>query len=446
MAQLPSTNMTGISESNLEVEGTFISPGQTTSEQNEVDGEGSKSKKSFVWDHFTKLPLKETQVTVDNASSNDTAIAYLQKKLDARGGCGLVFGGKYLHMRCCAHNLNLIVNEGIKEQQPSIDGIRNAVRYVRSSPLRLERFRECVEAEMIESKSLVCLDVPTRWNSTYMMLEHAEKYEKAFDRLYDQESVYRKWFREDEKGKTKVGPPTHLDWQNSRIFIQFLQLFYEMTLCFSGSMACSMRAKYDKYWGNVEKFNPLLFVAVVLDPLYKFDYLTWILEDTYDQQLAVNMSTLVKATIHDMYEFYAQARKQAWKRLRTQRTTSEKSDLERYLEDNIVDEIDNSDFDILNWWKSNSQNYKVLSAMARDVLAIPVSTVASESCFSTSGRVFDIFRSSLSPRMAEALICAQNWLNPIGMKSDVKDFDLFEITDEVVDDVAAQALASQKKK
>ncbi|MED6195199.1 hypothetical protein PIB30_117185 [Stylosanthes scabra] len=110
-------------------------------------------------------------ITVDNASSNDLAIAYIQRKLYARGG--LVCGGKYMQVRCCAHVLNLIVNEGIKEQHTSIESIRNAVRYVRSSPQRTKKFKECIEAELIESKSHVCLDVPTRWNSTYLMLQRA---------------------------------------------------------------------------------------------------------------------------------------------------------------------------------------------------------------------------------------------------------------------------------
>nr|GMD94884.1 zinc finger BED domain-containing protein RICESLEEPER 2-like [Ipomoea batatas] len=48
--------------------------------------------------------------------------------------------------------------------------------------------------------------------------------------------------------------------------------------------------------------------------------------------------------------------------------------------------------------------------MARDILAIPVSSVASESAFSTSGRILDKYWSSLTPYMVEALILTQDWL------------------------------------
>lgn len=54
--------------------------------------------------------------------------------------------------------------------------------------------------------------------------------------------------------------------------------------------------------------------------------------------------------------------------------------------------------------------FPILSEMARDILAIPVSSVASESAFSTSGRILDQYRSSLTPYMVEALILTQDWL------------------------------------
>ncbi|XP_049413300.1 elongation factor 1-delta-like [Solanum stenotomum] len=48
--------------------------------------------------------------------------------------------------------------------------------------------------------------------------------------------------------------------------------------------------------------------------------------------------------------------------------------------------------------------------MARDVLSIPVSTVASESAFSTGGRILDSYQSSISPKTVEAFICTQQWI------------------------------------
>ncbi|CAN1301470.1 Putative AC9 transposase [Linum perenne] len=48
--------------------------------------------------------------------------------------------------------------------------------------------------------------------------------------------------------------------------------------------------------------------------------------------------------------------------------------------------------------------------MVRDVLAVPISFVASESAFSTRGRVLSNFRISLTPDIVEALICAEDWL------------------------------------
>ena len=80
------------------------------------------------------------------------------------------------------------------------------------------------------------------------------------------------------------------------------------------------------------------------------------------------------------------------------------------------------------WWRVNSSRYRIISQVARDVLAIFISIVASEFAFSIGGRVLDPFRSSLSPNTVEVLICTQNWLRS---NDSTKTINLREIMDEV---------------
>ena len=70
----------------------------------------------------------------------------------------------------------------------------------------------------------------------------------------------------------------------------------------------------------------------------------------------------------------------------------------------------------------NSSRYQVLYQIVRDVLAIHVSIVASESAFSTpgGGHVLDSSRSSLSPNTVKALIYMQNWLKDAKKKRPIK--------------------------
>ena len=120
-------------------------------------------------------------ITVDNASTNDVGIAYIKRRIINWNG--LILDGEFLHIYCCAHITNLIVGEGLKDHIISIDIIRRVVMYIRSLPSMLVKFKSCVEKEKIESKKLLSLDVPTRWNSTYLMLENAIKFQKAFERM-----------------------------------------------------------------------------------------------------------------------------------------------------------------------------------------------------------------------------------------------------------------------
>jgi len=105
-----------------------------------------------------------------------------------------------------------------------------------------------------------------------------------------------------------------------------------------------------------------------------------------------------------------------------------KFELDRYLETESEDVLN---LDLLMWRKSTRSMYKILFLMVWDVLFISVTTVASKSAFCTSGHVLDAFRSSLTPRVVEGLICTQDWLRvvriPINVEECIENAEKFEV-------------------
>ncbi|GMI70022.1 DAYSLEEPER [Hibiscus trionum] len=349
--------------------------------------------------------------------------------------------------------------------------VRALVRFVRSSPARLQKFKACIEEEKEDNKNLVTLDVETRWNSTFLMLESAIKFKKAFASLYMKDSSCFKELRKFGGG------PKEDDWKRVGSFLPFLIVFYDATLRLSGSlyvtsntyaheiygtrlmisnnigseddgvrkMAAQMMSKYDKYYGNVDNTNVLVFVGVILDSRHKLSYVDWIVRDSYDETKATFLCLKIKVVLQSLFDLYAssmplsktkatssstsifsstftQSGPQTGGKIDVQQLMTSKyerdtgcslisvnkNELEKYLEEACEPHV--SSFEILQWWKDHAKRYLILHKMAKDVLAIPISTIASESTFSTGGRVLDSFRTSLTPKMVEALVCTQDRL------------------------------------
>ncbi|RAL47716.1 hypothetical protein DM860_012341 [Cuscuta australis] len=71
---------------------------------------------------------------------------------------------------------------------------------------------------------------------------------------------------------------------------------------------------------------------------------------------------------------------------------------------------DDADFDVLGWWKRNEHMFPCLGMLARQVLSVPVSTVAVEREFSVGGNILTDYRSCLNAESLETLVCNQDWL------------------------------------
>ncbi|TXG57250.1 hypothetical protein EZV62_018563 [Acer yangbiense] len=237
-------------------------------------------------------------ITVDNASENKSAIEYMKKKMSNWKADVMVLAGEFMHLRCCAHIINLIVKDGLKELDESIASIRNIMKYIRSSPSRLKKFKSCAKLEKIDCGRVVVMDGPTRWNLTYLMLETALIFQKAFERMEDDDEFYNSYFNESDNGRKKEGPPNMVHWDKAKKFVRFLKTFYNVTLKFSATlsvtsnmyfneickilsllnsmsglgdlelatMATNMKKKFNKYWSSADQVNKLLTVSIVFDP------------------------------------------------------------------------------------------------------------------------------------------------------------------------------------
>ncbi|KAJ1704209.1 hypothetical protein LUZ63_003988 [Rhynchospora breviuscula] len=386
----------------------------------EEEGGNPKKRKTRkvtaeVWKYFTRGPIDEDgsyyaickycgdkafSLVLDNASSNDACITELFAKTPILDD--LPVDGKVFHQRCGCHILNLIVQDGLSTLKDEIRDIRDTMKYIKHSQARMEKFKLACSQTQIPFKK-PAWDVPTRWNSTYLMLVLALELKPAICR----------YINLDKRMSTSPYP-------------------------FIVQMGTEMIAKFDKYWSIG---NSLLAIACVLDPRCKLYVVEYYMKELSPQDCShfiQNLRECMKALFNEYVEENASDQNQASmsKRKHTsvvagasgsasatntraalkdyikERKNSEppKSELEDYLAAELDEASMDEEFDILAWWRLKSPKYPILSQLTKDILAVPISTVASESAFSTSGRILSPARSSLNDESIEALLCGQDWL------------------------------------
>ncbi|WOL14226.1 zinc finger BED domain-containing protein RICESLEEPER 2-like [Canna indica] len=373
---------------------------------------------------------KISTITLDNASSNDSAVRHLKDSFTLKKN--LFFGGKIFHVRCCAHILNIMVQDGLIVIHDIISKVRESVKYIKGSPARLHKFNEIARQLQLSSTKRLVLDVSTRWNSTYAMLESALEFKDVFPRYHERDPNYK-------------SVPSYEDWEKASKIMEFLEVFNEATNVFSGyeyptanlflpevwkikqlleltivddceymkAMAFKMKDKFDKYWGEC---NLLMIIASILDPRYKMQLVIFCFSKIYLNEFEAKMKIdVVKDAIYDLYNYYVEMHKSQqpsqtnmdsgpsgssnntslleknktksrsefdmWAQS-VESITPSKSDLDVYLEEGRYICTNRESFDALQWWKTNTLKFKILSKMAKDVLSIPMTTVASESTFS----------------------------------------------------------------
>lgn len=119
-----------------------------------------------------------SSITVDNATYNDVALKNLKATFELLNK-KMLFEGKIFHVRCCAHIVNIMVQDRLGEIKGITNRVREGVKYLAASEARLIQFGEIVKNLQLPLKKLI-LDCSTRWNSTYMILSTALAFKNVF--------------------------------------------------------------------------------------------------------------------------------------------------------------------------------------------------------------------------------------------------------------------------
>jgi hypothetical protein len=265
------------------------------------------------------LDKKMLALSLDNVAANKVVVdMVIDNAKDL-----LICGGKFFHVRCANHILNLVAKDGLAVIGNVIGNTRMFITTIKKSLLQSKAYEKCAKECDLDTKKALSLDVATRWNFTYIMIRDAIYYKDAFDRL-----------AKEDKDRFGHMAPSSDDWLNAINISKCLKKFYDVTLLFSGTsyptanhffrkfseikmaiarwckssdiiictMAFSMRMKFDKYW---DMNNTALAVGAFLDPRYKHKMVELYMSKIYDSERAELDKLSFMNIINELFVFYS---------------------------------------------------------------------------------------------------------------------------------------------
>ncbi|KAG4137558.1 hypothetical protein ERO13_D07G078850v2 [Gossypium hirsutum] len=399
-------------------------------------------------------------ITLDNASYNDVMVS------------SILCDGAFFQVRCCAHILNLIVKAGLELADDVVGKIRNGIRYIKKSGIRRKRFYDVADKSFhLNVTKKLCQDVCVIWNYTYLMLESSLYYKDVLDYWGQRDKDYQIFALSNEEWRNVVilckflkvfydvtcifsgsnYPTANLYfrgvWKVHKILLDTVKGSYS----FLTPMVKQMQEKFNKYWAE---YSLILSCAAILDPRYKLNYVQYCFNTIYGVHASDFVETIL-SNLRLLFDEYVKKSKSTssslggscnvsnknpvdsgldehndnsadfggyfdesddYKRyLNESSTRSEKSQLDIYLEEPELEL--NSQIDVLDYWSKSLIQYNELSLLARDLLAIPISTVASKSAFSMGKKVITPLRSSLKPKTVQAVVCLDDWMQVKGFSA-----------------------------
>ncbi|XP_065619971.1 zinc finger BED domain-containing protein RICESLEEPER 1-like [Quercus suber] len=378
-------------------------------------------------------------ITVESSSANDQMVKILKSWLGDQGNYH-PFREQIFHIPCITHLIYILVKDGLDKINYILHKIRKAIKYMSKTAIGKQKFEEAVKKLNLGGKDITSEGVRLRWDSTLFLLQIALEFYSS-SKVDAQSSSYMDLSVEE--------------WDMAEVMHKCLTVFYDAICSFLGSkchctnvyfskifdiygsllqrpdsdIAEKMRRTFDKYFGRSTFVSA---IAAVFDPRTNLEFVHYSFRDLcgddtkkcrviddaishifglYAKDLCsqgLSSSFPKNDNISSSYGDYPRNILDKWKK--SQRG-SQMTQLEKYLREPLQPD---EEFDILGWWHTKSLDSPTLWTMARDILAIPMSTSTSNSAFCIETMTLDPIFNDLDPDIIEALFCGKDWLdNPI---------------------------------
>lgn len=349
---------------------------------------------------------------------------------------------KIHNIDCTAHQLHLVVKEAIKKVDiisVLLAKCRKIAGHFNHSTMAKQEL-EKIQARLNQKVLNVLQDSPTRWNSSYHMLERLDCIKDSLS-LYASNNKIEQFNADDWtliQELVKVLKPLEditkkLSSQNTCIsdvipLVRALNKIYDedeiqesLNISVSAvlNFVSALKNELDYRFSEMDK-NVLFQVATFLDPRYKGKFFSEILIKEIKEKLLTALETEENLTAAISTEVKPiTVRKGHCQNLEesiANMLDSDDDDDDEQSEDQLSDTKANliieymsekrlpRDQDQLKYWQINSKKFGGLSHIARTYLSSPATSVPSEQFFSAAGIVYDPHRNRLLGDKAAKLL------------------------------------------
>ncbi|XP_046805012.1 LOW QUALITY PROTEIN: zinc finger BED domain-containing protein 4-like [Lucilia cuprina] len=357
----------------------------------------------------------------------------------------------FLHINCSVHQLQLCIKNALnlKEIQGLIATNRKLVSHFNHSLLAKEKLSNIQKNKLNQKPLGVIQDCPTRWNSTYYMMERLLKIKDSiilYLNNYEQLSITLDDWKIMEKCVNILKPFEEVTRELSSSTISIssvIPLIHILTSKLNKEKSLESGPPYVAkiietlmYELNFRfsdlRQTPIFSISSYLDPRYKLKFfgeddknkirseLVKLIHQNYSDVEVCNSSTKIteKTTLiandNDAGPHNASSQIQADIEMFL---NEDSSDIEYEVDEiltvseinEILKEYDKErkvhiSQDPLLWWKKKLLKYKILVPVVRQFLSTPPGSVPSEQLFSGAGLIYDTRRFNLKSDKAAKLL------------------------------------------